>query len=236
MRQTPQPPRVPDSKLSQLPGLPDGPLSVQQQAQALKRVQAQAEQRVRLGIRLYRAAEAHTARHRSLLDEFQDEQRRLKEELQEDVARSLHAYDQWVGKIDESFTNALKGLEQRIDNLQDEWGRSQEQIDAMMRRSEALLDQSRNMVNSVAEAVVETSKRRSSADPAPPPTPPAPSPIGTHLPVTRTVTDTAEASLPPSGKTPPPIPSADVARKQPDRDESAGKLYQNINEEDERET
>lgn len=129
------------------PVLPGTSTDPRRQFEAIKRVEEEANKRVQLGMQLYRAAEAHTAHQQSLLDGFKQEQQQLKEDLEEDVTRSLHAYDQWVGKIDEDFTSALKGLQGRIDSLQEQWSQSQQRIDDMMRRSEALLDQSRTIVN-----------------------------------------------------------------------------------------
>ena len=126
--------------------------TVQQQLESLRRVQEAADKRVKLGMQIYRAAEAQSARHQLLLESFKDQQRQLKEELQEDMTRSLQSYDQWVGKIDEDFTTALQHLEDRIDKLQANWAESQERIDSLMQRSEKLLDQSRSLVASAAEA------------------------------------------------------------------------------------
>ena len=85
----------------------------------------------------------------SLLDSFKTEQQQLKEELEQDVAQSLQAYDQWVGKIDENLTTAIRNLEGRINQLQEQWNDSKKRIDTMIHRSESLMDQSRVMVNSV---------------------------------------------------------------------------------------
>jgi len=164
MSQSTQSPLKIETSPDKLPGLPSKPLSTKQQLEALKRVQDQAEKRVKLGMRLYKAAEAHVTQRQSLIDEFKGEQARLKEELQEDITRSLHAYDQWVGKIDHDFTHAMRDLEGRIDDLQTQWGKSQRRIDQMVRRSEKLLDQSRIMVSATARSVaaVTASKQQAS--------------------------------------------------------------------------
>lgn len=146
-------PSMPTSHKRTLPGLPDTSADPKRQFEALKRVEDEANKRVQLGMQLYRAAESHTAHQQSLLDGFKEDQQRLKDELEQDVTRSLHAYDQWVGKIDEDFTNALKSLESRIDTLQDQWSASQQRIDDMMRRSEALLDQSRTLVRTAVKQI-----------------------------------------------------------------------------------
>ncbi len=128
---------------------PRGPLTTKLQLLALQRIQEKAAKRVKLGMQLYRAAELHTVNHQSLLDSFKTEQQQLKEELQQDVARSLQTYDQWVGKIDENLTTAIRNLEGRINQLQKQWNDSKERIDTMIHRSESLMDQSRVMANSV---------------------------------------------------------------------------------------
>ncbi len=132
-----------------LPGLPQGPLSPKQQLEALRRTEEAAEERVKMGVQLFKAAEQHTVRQQAMVDQIKADQEHLREEIRADVARSMQAYDQWVGKMDEDFTGALKGLEKRIDDLQAQWTKSQERIDNMMRRSESLLDQSRSMVETI---------------------------------------------------------------------------------------
>jgi hypothetical protein len=135
-----------------LPGLPRDPLSPTEQLEALRRVQAQAEQRVKLGLQLFKAAEAHATQQQTLIEEIKSEQQRLRAEVQEDVARSLHTYDQWMGRMDEDFTRAIKSLETKIEMLEAQWSHSQERMAAMMRRAEALLQQSQAMLEKSARA------------------------------------------------------------------------------------
>lgn len=152
MSQTIRPSRTSDDPGRRLPGLPTKALPPRQRIEALRRVDQEAEQRVKLGMQLYLAAEHQTMHQRELLEGVKAEQHRLKEKLEEDIARNMHAHDQWAGKIDAAFTDALHSLEKKIDNLQNQWSSTQQRIDTMMRRSEALLDQSRTMVKAVAEA------------------------------------------------------------------------------------
>lgn len=128
-------------------------LSPDQQLEALRRVQAQAEQRVKLGQQLFKAAEARVSTHRAMIDEIKGEQAKLRDEVQRDVAQSLQSYDQWVGKLDERLTEAMRSLEARLDTLQNEWQATQAKIEHMLRRSEALLDQSRVLLGHEAPAV-----------------------------------------------------------------------------------
>jgi flagellar biosynthesis chaperone FliJ len=121
-------------------------MSPEQQLEALQKVQAQAEQRVKLGMQLFKAAEAHTSQHRAILDEVKAEQSRFRDELTQDVTRSLHAYDQWVGQIDDTISDSIKSLEDKMDKLTSDWAKTQQRIESMMKRSEALLDQSRCLV------------------------------------------------------------------------------------------
>ncbi len=161
---------------SPLPGLPAGPLSAQQQFEALRRVQAQDEQRVQLGMQLFKAAEAHTEQQQSLADELRREQKQMREKIQQDVARSLRSYDQWVGQIDDGFAEAMSNLDQRLEKLRSEWSDTQRRIDQMMKRSEALLEQNR-----LLHTPVESRKRpESTVSVAPPQSQPeaAPNPPG----------------------------------------------------------
>lgn len=122
------------------------PVTDQQQFEALQKVQAQAQQRVKLSMQLLKAAESRVALHTDVLGQLKIEQSQLREQVNEDVTKSLHQYDQWIGQIDEHFTDALRALEQRMDAMQAEWSQSRERLDGMMSRSEALLDQSRYLL------------------------------------------------------------------------------------------
>ncbi len=127
-------------------GATSRPLTPGEQLDAIRKVQAQAEQRVKLGMQLFKAAEAHVSTHREAIDQVRREQAQLQQRVQEDVAKSLQQYDQWLGRIDEGFTRSLQKLEQRLDEMQQQWQASQGQLEAMVRRSEALLDQARQLM------------------------------------------------------------------------------------------
>jgi len=133
-----------------LPGLPKKRLTPEQQLDALKKVQARADHRAKLGAQFFKAAEAHLTHHQDWLEQIKKSQNELRQELQDDVAKSLRSYDQWMGKMDQDFTQSLERLEARIDELQTQWSQAQEKIESMMRRSEAMLDQGRYLMAEAA--------------------------------------------------------------------------------------
>ncbi|MEE9212814.1 MAG: hypothetical protein V3U29_09190 [Phycisphaeraceae bacterium] len=186
-----------------LPGVPRGPLSPQQQLEALKRVQAQAEQRVKLGLQLFKAAEAHTMHQQNVLQQVRAEQGRLRGQLQHDVARSLQAYDQWVGQIDESFTKAIQALDEKVGKLQSDWRQTQRRIESTMRRSEALLDQARYLVESAAKDAGQTIPSPTAAPK--PVSPPKPKAVKLVIKTNIAATDTAQSEPDPSDKPPRPL-------------------------------
>ena len=126
-----------------LPGLPRVNLTPEQRLDALHRVQAQAEQRVKLGVTLFKAAEAHTSQYRKVLDELKAEQQEFRREIQNDAARTLHGYGQWMGDMEKDVANSLKSLEDRMGKLQSEWSQTQVRIEQMMKRSGAAVEQGR---------------------------------------------------------------------------------------------
>lgn len=128
-----------------IPGLPKKPLTPEQQLDALSRVQSQAENRVALGLKLFKAAENHTRSQQNMLDELKAQQQELRDQVNEDVARSLHTYDQWVGKMDENFTNSLQKLENKIEMLQENWMATQKRIETMLERSAELFSQAQGI-------------------------------------------------------------------------------------------
>ncbi len=146
-----------------LPGLPQGPLSPQQQLEAIRRTQDQAEQRVELGMKLLGAAEAHAVNHQHSMEQVRSEQQVLRDKLEQDVAKSLHTFDQWIGDLDDGFTKALKQLEDRVDTLSSQWVHTQHRIEQMVKRSETLLDEHR-----LDAAAVPTSQPQATLSVAPP--------------------------------------------------------------------
>jgi hypothetical protein len=88
------------------PAMPRGPLSSQQQADALKRVQAQAEERVKLGLQLLKASESYSARHREMIEEVRHEQRQMQELLKKEFLEGFEGFEQRFSR-----------LEQRMDGL-----------------------------------------------------------------------------------------------------------------------
>ena len=130
-----------------LPGLVRGPLSPAQQLEALRRVQMQAEQRLKLGSQLFKAAQAQTLQQRTLAEEMRRSQDGLREEMRQDATKTLHQCEQWMGAMDDRFTSRIRQLEDRIDVLHGQWTEAQQRIDGLMRRAETLLDQSRTMLD-----------------------------------------------------------------------------------------
>lgn len=124
------------------------PLTTAQKLEALRRVQAQAEQRVKLGTQLLKAAESHTSQTQSYVEQVRREQNELREKLEHDVAAALHQYDQWVGTIDESLTRRLQATEERLDALDKQWVEAEERVARMVKRAEMMFDQSRSLLES----------------------------------------------------------------------------------------
>ena len=141
-----------------IPGLPRKPLTPEQQLDAISRVQSQAEARVELGLKLFKAAENHTRSQQKMLEQIKNEQQQLREQVNEDVARSLHSYDQWVGQMDESFTRSLQNLEAKIEKLQENWQSTQKRIEVMIERSAEMFALSHGMDNPVAPPAISPSR------------------------------------------------------------------------------
>jgi len=147
-----------------LPGLPRRPLNADQQMEALRKVQTQAEQRVKLGMQLFKSAESRLAAQSDMLERVRQEQKGLREQVQQDVAKSLQSYDQWMGQIDERFTTAMQLLEQKVDAMGQQWQTMRDEMAALMGRSEMLLDQSRCLVEQAQDRPHQT---RPQTTPAP---------------------------------------------------------------------
>jgi hypothetical protein len=151
-----------------LPGLVLGPLSPAQHLEALRRVQAQAEQRLKLGSQLFKAAQAQTLQQRTLAEELRRSQDGLREEMRQDATKTLHQCEQWMGAMDDRFTSRIRQLEDRLDVLHGQWTEAQQRIDGLMRRAETLLDQSRTLLDhTVAPAGLAVAAAAAAAPAAP---------------------------------------------------------------------
>ncbi len=129
-----------------LPGLPRRALTAAEQAAALQRVQQQADQRLKLGLQLFKAAEAQTTQQHALLDVVKQEQTQLRQEIREDVARSLRDYDLWVGALEKRLVERLDEHEQKLKDLEESWTRIDNRLQTTMLRAETLLDQTRYLL------------------------------------------------------------------------------------------
>jgi len=152
--------------------MPRRPLTVDQQAAALEKVQQQATQRVKLGQQLFEAADARLKQHQKVLDEINDQQKILREQVQEDVAKSLQSYDQWMGRIDESFTKSIRDLTQRLDQLEERVDGSQHEMQDMLAKAAALLEQTQTLLadtfddaDEIAEAMQASASESHDLDP-----------------------------------------------------------------------
>ena len=166
---------VEPSKLSLLRDLPRKHLSPEQQLEAVKKVQAQAEQRVKLGMQLFKAAEARLASQQEMVDKFRAEQNTLRDQIQQDVAKTLQDYDQWVGRIDESFTHAIQRLEERLDGLEKSVAESDQRVRKMLERAEGMIEQTRYLLENERGTPHPPHQAMASAAPSEPtPTPQPP--------------------------------------------------------------
>lgn len=126
--------------------MPRRPLTPEQQMTAIEKVQQQATQRVKLGQQLFEAADARLKQHQEVLKEIQDQQHVLREQVQDDVAKSLQSYDQWMGKIDESFTKAIKQVNERLDQLELRVDASRGELEVMIEKATALMGQTQGLM------------------------------------------------------------------------------------------
>lgn len=126
------------------PSLPQTtPRSTRQQQQAVELVKAQAEQRVRLGVKLLKAAENQTTHQQRQFEAFKDQEQQAREQLQNDIASTLQTYDQWMARFDERFSAKLRTIEKKVESIESKWTQTEHRIMSLLGRLEALLDHRR---------------------------------------------------------------------------------------------
>ncbi len=121
--------------------------------QSLQQVQDQAEQRIKLGTQLLKAAEAHTSQGQSAIDKVRREQNQLRDKLEQDVTQALSHYDEWIAGVEESLTQRMEKVERRLASVLEQWESSEQRMTRMIKRAEALFDQSRSMLETVKAAI-----------------------------------------------------------------------------------
>jgi hypothetical protein len=125
---------------------PRAELTAAQQLEALRRVQAAAQQRVQLGQRLFMAAEKQTARHQQLLEELQAERRALRQQMHEQMQQELLAASGTFQAAEDRITEAVIRLEQRVEQLASQWNQVEQRLLGMLQRAQSALDQARQFV------------------------------------------------------------------------------------------
>jgi hypothetical protein len=137
-----------------------GPLNPQQQLEALRRVQVQAEKRVQLGQRLFRAAEASATQHHTAMAQLRQDQDLLRKQLQDDLSRTVQGYDQWIGRIDTDLAAAVTTMQQKIEQLQEQWSQAQVRLEAIAARSDALLMQATDLLAQTGDLLTQSINER----------------------------------------------------------------------------
>lgn len=149
MSQAARPLRLIESEMES-PHLPREAMTPDQHREAVRLAEATAEKRISLGVKLLSAAEAETTQQHRRVDEIRQEQRRWQEGMQRDVASSFKSYDQWVGSFDTRIREDLENLGQRVEHLRSQWHATEQRIEQMVKRSEAMLDRCRDLEDTPA--------------------------------------------------------------------------------------
>ena len=115
----------------------DTPMTPSQQLEALRRLQDQAEQRVKLGVELFRAAEAHTTYQDDLLAKIRSQQDRLVEELGTVAGRHEKFRYETSENIDAAMA-CLTGLRKVSERLEQGQQRLETQLESVGEKVQSL--------------------------------------------------------------------------------------------------
>lgn len=121
-------------------------LTPQQQLDALNRAQRQAEQRVRLGMQLFKSAEARLGAGQELVHQLRAEQDELKAEMKQQIEQDLLNIKEHVTERTDSVEQRLEALSLKLQQAQEQWQGSQQRVGEMMARCEAMLEQGRHLM------------------------------------------------------------------------------------------
>ncbi len=136
-----------------LPDLPRQPLSPKQQAEAVERASAAAQQRVELGAKLLDAARSQVVSFQSQAQSFRDEQQAFRESVERDVAGSFRQYDGWIERMESRLTTRIERMEGKLDAMEAEWQRVQSKLESFVQRAVTLIEHSQTLVDMVGSGV-----------------------------------------------------------------------------------
>jgi len=128
------------SRHTALPGMPRKPLDATKQLEAIRRVQSQAENRIKLGLQLFKAAEGHTSRRRDILEDIKTDQKNIRDQLQSEMVENFQRYEHRIDSFDDKVTRTIESLDKRIGQLQEEFAAAETRIQTLLQRAEQLLD------------------------------------------------------------------------------------------------
>lgn len=208
---TPQPQSQPGPVIAGVDGI-EG-LPPQEKLAALRRVQLQAEQRIRLGMQLFKAAEAHVTGQQGIVEDLRQAQEQLREDLHSDVARSFRSYDEWMAEFGGRITDRMEKMESRIEQLQHRWTEIEKRINQMVKRAEALVEQSRCLLETGVSNIAkrEVAQARQNCPPATPAVPAAASKSSTVAAAPRTGASASDQFAPARPSRRPVAPPAEDA-------------------------
>lgn len=141
--------------------LPRGPLSPMQQLEALRRVQLQAEQKLKLGTQLFKAAQTTASQHLAVVEQLRREQSDLRERMREDLEQSLGRFELRLNHAENGLTQGLDKVNERLERLESEWGQMQLRMEAMAARADALLMQATDVLGQSAQMLTQVAAQQS---------------------------------------------------------------------------
>lgn len=135
-------------------------LTPQQQIEALRRIQTQAEHRVKLGMQLFKAAEAHTSHQSNLLEQLKHDLDRQWVELKRDMAEQSQRSLRWLERIDDHCSTAMQKLDAKLDTVYQTCRASEKRIESLVIRAETLLAQSLALVDAMQDRLSSVTATR----------------------------------------------------------------------------
>lgn len=117
-----------------------GKLTPQQQLEALRKTQAQAEQRVRLGVKLFEAAEGRLKSQHQALTELRENQQALREQMLAEIRQAATGYDERLTRLETRVSDAVAQADARITALQQSWQAWEARLNRLVSQAQSLLE------------------------------------------------------------------------------------------------
>ena len=128
-------------------------LTPNQQLEALRRIQAQAESRVKLGVQLFKAAETYSTYQNDLLEQVRASLEHVQEQWHQDSVNQVQAYEKCIRQIDDRLVGMNQTLDDHLDKVRQLCSQTQQRVEVLVEQAQGCLGRCMTVAGSIRTEV-----------------------------------------------------------------------------------